>query len=160
MVSESKHEIMNHFKSNDLDDVADLILSRCSNHFLDKALEKRLKTIDARSLINALARAERLGYENGDVLDEQRGRAQPPAPTAPTTDMDQHYNGDHARSTQQWPGSQAPSGNRHPESLPLQCRMCWRKFTSTSPYEYVSLSLTLASFSILTLYSTSKNRFA
>lgn len=140
MVSESKHEIMNHFKSNDLDDVADLILSRCSNHFLDKALEKRLKTIDARSLINALARAERLGYENGDVLDDQRGKAQP---TSSTADMGQHYNGDYARSTQQQPASQALPGNRHPENLPLQCRMCWRKFTSNAPYEYVSLTLTL-----------------
>ncbi|KAK9775793.1 hypothetical protein SCAR479_07609 [Seiridium cardinale] len=71
MISESKEEIIGQFTAKDLDDVADLIFERASDAFLDKALERRLGTIDARSLINALARAERLGYENNDAMDER-----------------------------------------------------------------------------------------
>ena len=141
MVAGSKHEVIDHFKSNDLDEVSDLILSRCSNDFLDKALDRRLKTIDARSLIDALARAERLGYENGNEADNQRDRAHP---AAPSMDMSQHYNGINAKSMQQRSNLQASSSGRLPESVPLQCRMCWRKFTSTAPYEYVCAITTLS----------------
>ncbi|RYP62321.1 hypothetical protein DL769_007340 [Monosporascus sp. CRB-8-3] len=129
MVSDSKNEIIEQFKSNDLDEVSDLILSRCSNYFLDKAMEKRLKTIDARSLINALARAERLGYENSDVLDDQREKVMP---TVPSMNQGQHISNmppQHPR-----PIAQATPGSRVAD---LQCRMCWRKFTSNAPYEYV-----------------------
>ncbi|RYO80427.1 hypothetical protein DL766_007797 [Monosporascus sp. MC13-8B] len=129
MVSDSKNEIIEQFKSNDLDEVSDLILSRCSNYFLDKAMEKRLKTIDARSLINALARAERLGYENSDVLDDQRERVMPTVPSMNQgQSISNNYNPKHPR-----PVAQATPGGRVAD---LQCRMCWRKFTSNAPYEY------------------------
>ncbi|RYP76119.1 hypothetical protein DL771_001943 [Monosporascus sp. 5C6A] len=128
MVSESKNEIIEQFKSNDLDEVSDLILSRCSNYFLDKAMEKRLKTIDARSLINALARAERLGYENSDVLDDQRERVMPTVAPMNQGQRISNMPPQHPRHiTQATPGSRVAD---------LQCRMCWRKFTSNAPYEY------------------------
>lgn len=42
-----------------------------SNEFLDKALQRRLKTISARRLVNALAKAERLGYDVQDIVEER-----------------------------------------------------------------------------------------
>lgn len=137
MVSESKHEVIDHFQSNDLDEVSDSILNKCSNYFLDKAMERRLKTIDARSLINALARAERLGYENSDVLDDKREKGLSTA-QAPLANM--NHNQRNIQPMPQQPGGpmgQAPLGSRPPQ---WQCRMCWRKFASSMPYEYVSLS--------------------
>lgn len=141
MVSESKNEVIDHFAAKDLDEVADIILSKASDDFLDKALAKRLGTIDARSLINALARAERLGYENSDVVDEkptvlsastghlppalpgqtQHRSLQPATPQAPP---------------QQTRGDQASS---EPATQNLQCPLCWRKFASVAPYQYVSI---------------------
>lgn len=134
MVSESKHEVIDHFQSQDLDEVSDSILNKCSNYFLDKAVERRLKTIDARSLINALARAERLGYENSDVLDDQREKV---LSTAPSTNLNLNQNQRNIQPSQQrsiGPVGQAPLGSRPPS---WQCRMCWRKFNSSAPYEYV-----------------------
>ncbi len=144
MVSESKHEVIDHFKTLDLDEVSDSILDKCSDYFLDKAMERRLKTIDARSLINALARAERLGYENSDVLDDQRERAVPPAPMV---NMSQSQHRDSIPSSHHRPLAHSPSGGRPAH---LQCRMCWRKFTSNAPYEYVRLPLVYISESSLT----------
>ncbi|KAH8198465.1 hypothetical protein TruAng_007397 [Truncatella angustata] len=95
MVSESKHEVIEHFAAKDLDDVADIILDKASDEFLDKALEKRLGTIDARSLINALARAERLGYENSDAMDVARPDPSPtraePFPSASSPGLQAPY---------------------------------------------------------------------
>lgn len=130
MVSESKHEVIDHFKSQDLDEVSDSILNKCSNYFLDKAVERRLKTIDARSLINALARAERLGYENSDVLDDQREKV---LSTAPSTNLNQNQR--NTQPSQQRQIAPTPQGSRPS----WQCRMCWRKFNSSAPYEYVRL---------------------
>ncbi len=62
--------------SADIDDVADIILSKASNRFLDAALDARLRTIEGKPLINALARAERLGYEAGDLVEEDQVRGQ------------------------------------------------------------------------------------
>lgn len=128
MVTDSKVEVMDHFQSQDLDEISDLVLSKCSNSFLDKAVEKRLKTIDARSLINALARAERLGYENSDVLDDQREKV---APTGASIGANQPQRTG-SISSQQRPVASIPPGTPQ-----WQCRMCWRKFTSSAPYEYV-----------------------
>ncbi|KAI1638571.1 hypothetical protein F4809DRAFT_599669 [Biscogniauxia mediterranea] len=158
MVTEAKQEIISHFKSRDIDDITDAILERCSDAFLDKAMEKRLKTVDARSLINALARAERLGYENSDVIEDYKEKVvttkpapvsapvpphlaiptynhvrqpapQPPPPSsASPRPTQQHVQ--HVQHTQPPPPRQLPS------TAPLQCRLCWRKFERTAPYEY------------------------
>lgn len=53
------------------DQMTDLVLSKLSPQFLDRALARRLETIDARSLVNALARAERLGYDVSDIVVER-----------------------------------------------------------------------------------------
>lgn len=74
MVQTSKHQLLAHFTPQDFDEVADLMLSRVSSQFLDRALAQRLETIDARSLVNALARAERLGYDVQDIVEEKTGR--------------------------------------------------------------------------------------
>ncbi|TGJ88045.1 hypothetical protein E0Z10_g740 [Xylaria hypoxylon] len=105
LVSQAKLEIAAHLRPQDIDDMAPAILEKCSENFLDKALEQRLKTIDARSLINALARAERLGP--------------PPAAPAEASLLFQ---------TQ-------PAQNVPPTS-DLKCRLCWRQFQHTKPYEY------------------------
>ncbi|KAJ4271998.1 hypothetical protein NW762_000708 [Fusarium torreyae] len=70
LVQESKRELFSHLSGSDLDQLADLILPRVSTQFLDKALARRLETIDARDLVNALARAERLGYDVQDIVQE------------------------------------------------------------------------------------------
>ncbi|KAI1107852.1 hypothetical protein F4804DRAFT_296135 [Jackrogersella minutella] len=136
MVAEAKHEIIAHLETPDLDELADEILAKASDFFLDSALEKRLKTIDARSLINALARAERLGYENHDIIEDNRKKESTfnPSPTlfdpspipvsAGPSPKPQH------RSSQ---GSLQQG--RGPPPV-LQCPLCWRKFDSTQPYEY------------------------
>ncbi|CZR61765.1 uncharacterized protein PAC_11662 [Phialocephala subalpina] len=46
------------------------ILKHVSTDVLDQALAERLKTVDAKDLVNYLARANRLGYGPDDVLDE------------------------------------------------------------------------------------------
>ncbi|RSL46742.1 hypothetical protein CEP53_010217 [Fusarium sp. AF-6] len=73
LVKTSKRELMEHLSPDDFDELVDLILPRVGNQFLDKALARRLETIPARHLVNALARAERLGYDVQDIVQEQNG---------------------------------------------------------------------------------------
>jgi hypothetical protein len=148
LVSEAKHEIANHLKSQDIDEISDAILDRCSEQFLDRAMERRLTTIDARSLINALARAERLGYENSDVLEDRRERVVPAtqmhssvftrenATTASLQSQPAHSTPTSAHAPLP-PQSQQSSRNVGPGTI-LQCLQCWRTFKHNKPYEYVS----------------------
>lgn len=53
--------------------MANYILSTASEQLLDRMLEHRLNTIPARRLVNALARAGRLGYLPTDVIEESAG---------------------------------------------------------------------------------------
>lgn len=73
LVESSSSQLLEHFQPSDIDQSADLILSRASPQFLDRALAHRLETIDARSLVNALSRAERLGYDVQDIVEERAG---------------------------------------------------------------------------------------
>ncbi|KAG5926815.1 hypothetical protein E4U42_002921 [Claviceps africana] len=68
----SLRSFLTHVTPEQLDSVSDLLLSKLSSDFLDRALDKRLATIRARSLVNALAKAERLGYDARDVVVEGR----------------------------------------------------------------------------------------
>lgn len=114
--------------THDLDQLADLILSKASVAFYDRTLEQRLKTIDAKRLINALARAERLGYEVSDVQDEEEdnleapasAKVQPPSPQLSSAPV----------ST---PGSVLPS--KHPGPI-MHCTVCFRRFPALSAYNY------------------------
>ncbi|KID66761.1 hypothetical protein MAN_05042, partial [Metarhizium hybridum] len=72
LVQTSKSQLISHFTAEDLDEVADDILSKAGTNFLDQALARRLETIRARSLVNALAKAERLGYDVKDAVEERK----------------------------------------------------------------------------------------
>ncbi|KAF4336945.1 hypothetical protein FBEOM_9189 [Fusarium beomiforme] len=95
LVQKSKRELLGHLDAHDFDELADLILPRVSTQFLDRALARRLETIPARQLVNALARAERLGYDVKDIVQEHNERVIPslhslpvqpqPQPTGPVT---------------------------------------------------------------------------
>ncbi|KAF9869730.1 hypothetical protein CkaCkLH20_12773 [Colletotrichum karsti] len=71
IVSEGKADLIKWMKATDLDEVSDLILAKASDTFLDKALVMRLPSIEARRLVNALARAERLGYDKNDIVENE-----------------------------------------------------------------------------------------
>ncbi|KAI0101594.1 hypothetical protein GGR51DRAFT_529492 [Nemania sp. FL0031] len=144
MVSEARHEIAAHLRSQDIDEIASVILEGCSDQFLDRALEKRLTTIDARSLINALARAERLGYESSDILEDRPEKLAPMAqmhspgftqaslianaPPQPQPQLPVHARSSLLPQTQ-------PTQHSSPVT-DLRCRLCWRTFQNTKPYEY------------------------
>ncbi|KAJ4130981.1 hypothetical protein NW768_006520 [Fusarium equiseti] len=80
----AKHELMGHLGPDDVDDLMDLILSRASSQFLDRALAMRLETIPARQLVNALARAERLGYDIQDIVRDHDEQVIPSMHSVPT----------------------------------------------------------------------------
>jgi hypothetical protein len=147
LVTEAKAEIAAHLTTQDIDAISGALLDKCSDEFLDRALERRLKTIDARSLINALARAERLGYENSDVLEDQQETVAPVVgQEVPAPALKSHSNLDSDSAPAPYIPPQPNAGPSHapPEAYPrappvdLQCKQCWRKFTETAPYEYVS----------------------
>ncbi|KAI0974455.1 hypothetical protein F4678DRAFT_422744 [Xylaria arbuscula] len=150
MVKEAKSEIFDHLQPQDLEelvptmlaDFSDQILNNCSDEFLDKALEQRLKTIDARSLINALARAERLGYESSDVLEAQPERvvpaAQMPSHGLPSVSLNTVTQPQLAPAT---PAAISPTqytqpAQHVPATTDLVCRLCWRQFQQAKPYQY------------------------
>ncbi|KAK7951504.1 uncharacterized protein PG986_007232 [Apiospora aurea] len=143
MVSESHDAIISHFGPADLDSVADAILDKASDAFLDKALERRLATIDARSLIDALARAERLGYESNDVNGDNGTTASPPVQT-PTIQGNHSYQFQqqaqqqmpHQEFARSSPTSLMPPAPPPKQQSSLQCPLCWRKFAAAPPYEF------------------------
>lgn len=105
LVQKSKRELLGHLNASDFDELADLILPLVSTQFLDRALARRLETIPARQLVNSLARAERLGYDAKDIVQEHSEHVIPslhslpvqpqPQPTGPlantTLSTTQHY---------------------------------------------------------------------
>ncbi|KAK5990797.1 hypothetical protein PT974_09070 [Cladobotryum mycophilum] len=68
-VKHAKHQVIKHLNKVDLDELTDDILSKASNKFMDRVVARRLETIGAQDLVNALARAERLGYDAGDIVE-------------------------------------------------------------------------------------------
>lgn len=135
MVNESKDEIIAHFTTEGLDEVADLIIEKASDSFLDKCLAKRLRTIEAKPLINALAAAERLGYEPGDIIqDEQHERVIPQEAYPGATPT---ANGRPALASQ--PSPAYPEAGR----TQLQCMQCFRTFMHTSAFDHVSKRIVL-----------------
>ncbi|KAL7925112.1 hypothetical protein ACQKWADRAFT_285075 [Trichoderma austrokoningii] len=73
IVKTSGREIAKHFGTEDLDQAADLFGPRFSPQFQDRVMAARLETIGAQDLINALSRAERLGYHINDIVQKQPG---------------------------------------------------------------------------------------
>ncbi|KAJ4361185.1 hypothetical protein N0V85_009432 [Neurospora sp. IMI 360204] len=119
MVLDSKHELISHFSKADLDDVADVIINKASETFLDKCLNARLRTIEAKPLLTALAKAERLGYNPADIVEEQHERVMP---------------------TSQAARPPPPPQSTYPSRL--QCMGCFRVFTHQAPYEYATPAVT------------------
>ncbi|KAK3185234.1 hypothetical protein K4F52_005934 [Lecanicillium sp. MT-2017a] len=72
-VKSSLDEIFTHVDTEALDRVAPQVFSKASASFMDQALESRLDTISGRQLVNALAKAERLGYSAEDIVVESSG---------------------------------------------------------------------------------------
>ncbi|UQC79333.1 uncharacterized protein CLUP02_04812 [Colletotrichum lupini] len=147
-----KHELINAMTTADIDEVADKILAKASDTFLDRALIARLPTIQARRLVNALARAERLGYDAADIVENEHVIPSLPgnAPAAPAQQQQQQQ---HQPLQQQHQVALArtnsfKSVNQMPElpAQPLepadpanpQCLYCHRTFPGVSAYQHVS----------------------
>lgn len=130
LVANCKTELIGHFSARDIDDVAELILAKASNAFLDKALEMRLATIDAKPLLNALAKAERLGYDAQDLVEVSHGEH-----VIPNSHMG------HMHAPDMGPGVSGPpagsNGSRGAHLNELQCMRCYRTFTKRSHFDYV-----------------------
>ncbi|KAF4581076.1 hypothetical protein GQ602_007213 [Ophiocordyceps camponoti-floridani] len=93
-LAETRKRMLDTLTSKDMDGLADAILSKASDDFLDQAMARRLETIGARRLVNLLARAERLGYDVRDVVEEKTATngtekvvptTAPPWPSTPAT---------------------------------------------------------------------------
>lgn len=128
LIAAAKHSIVDQMTVTDIDALSDQILAKASNSFLDRALELRIKTIEAVPLINALARAERLGYESSDVVEEPDNRS-----VAPTQPVQQRNLPSSSSSTPH------PTQIIHQPALsavPMHCGICFRKFNHQSSYEH------------------------
>lgn len=156
MVKASKLQIALHLDSQDLDDMADAILAKASSKFLDKALAKRLETIEGRQLINALARAERLGYDTSDIVEQGAGREhvvplmqqQPQYPGVKQSHVRSHLTSSAPRQTPTQPAPQqhppAATAPQHPNSTPKEghpsivfCPNCQRPCSGSQALQYV-----------------------
>ncbi|KAL7935323.1 hypothetical protein V8C35DRAFT_279061 [Trichoderma chlorosporum] len=73
LLASSKRDLAKHLRGEDLDEIADLIGPKLGIQFQDRVMATRLETIAAQDLINALARAERLGYHINDVVKKKPG---------------------------------------------------------------------------------------
>jgi hypothetical protein len=146
MVNECKEEIVKHLTMESLDQVSDLILKNASEGFLDKCLAFRLQTIEATPLINALAKAERLGFESGDIVDQGVPNEQVIQHEQPNANN--HY---YATALPNGTQSSAPSNGGYPphrrgkEHVPapdgeLRCPQCARWFEDLEAYQYVRRS--------------------
>jgi len=144
MVRESKGELIGHFTTADFDEVADLIISKASDSFLDKCLAKRLRTIEAKPLINALAKAERLGYDATDIVEADQHERVIPQEAYPGAAAAAAANGFAQARAAQIPQQPPPQAQPQPQmNFPphqqLQCMSCYRTFTQLPAYEHVSL---------------------
>lgn len=145
MISSGRAQIIEAMTPADIEAVAPQILAKASESFLDAALELRLKSIDAKRLINALARAERLGYEPSDVVDEDDDPmvSSPveyhdqviPAPTPPPPRANPAPPQPRTRSTTQPAPQPAPKPGAPSDDL-MYCDLCFRKFVYRSAYEH------------------------
>lgn len=178
IVSGNAKNLAKHFYVSDFDEIADDLLLRCSDQFLDKALERRLLTITPRALINALAKAERLGYDSSDILDETSERVvggipRLPLPGPPNQNVllaqqqQQKKEQDEAIQRQQQRAQQQQAAQR-PQYPPyvsqtpvptntLRCVQCGGMFSDNASYNYVRTFFTRLKCTLwLIAYSTFK----
>lgn len=124
-----------------LQEVEDTLVERAPDTLLDKCMSKRLNTISGRTLLNMLARAERLGYDAEDIVDDPPAKgstAKRPAP-APAPTQNQTPAPAPARTP-----AYDRSG-RDPSTLPMldhhtqmSCPHCLRRFDSVLTQNHVS----------------------
>jgi hypothetical protein len=136
MATEAKSELVDHWTQADIDEIGDLILAKASNNFLDKALSRRLHTIDGKPLINALAKAERLGYTVEDMYEEQTTeKPEVVIPALQPLPQTETLSGVPASQLQYKPATSTgqSASAEHPS-----CDRCGREFTTISAYQHVS----------------------
>lgn len=161
MVTSAKQSIMAHLTSQDFDELADAMLPKLSNEFLDKVLARRLETIRARPLVNALARAERLGYNVRDIVEERTANGAehvvPSLGPLPALSLPQPPPGTQpgprraSAPSRPEPGSRPTQSPRHvPSATPskgtnqhgiIHCNRCGRPCSGELALHYVSRSL-------------------
>ncbi|TLD11031.1 hypothetical protein PgNI_05914 [Pyricularia grisea] len=132
MVKAGKADLLEHFSQADLDVVSDTILAKASHSFLDKALELRLRTIEAKPLVDALSRAERLGYESNDIVEQDNNHQERVIPSESPTAT-------HSATPQASYVSAGGSALRAPgtdSAASWQCTVCYRTFTQESAYDH------------------------
>ncbi|CCF47833.1 hypothetical protein CH063_16057, partial [Colletotrichum higginsianum] len=125
-----KHELIDWMSQADLDEVADKIIAKASNTFLDKALVVRLRTIEARRLVNALARADRLGYNADDIVENEH--VIPSLQGNPSQQLQQQQVSAQPRTSMQYAAS--PSGHVNPSSM--RCQKCQHVFSEQAAFGY------------------------
>ena len=104
------------------------ILESASEQFLDLALEVRLQTISARELVKLLAKANRLGYQETDTVDDEND-----APPVQGGNANSRSKPD-AIGTPKPPG--AIAGQCRPHSANFISTTFPRKSSSTKSYEH------------------------
>ncbi|KAF4981131.1 hypothetical protein FZEAL_3001 [Fusarium zealandicum] len=154
LVQTSKRQLITHLTAPDLDELSDIILARVSTQFLDRALARRLETIPARQLVNALARAERLGYDVQDIVGDhdehvipslhsltvqpdaapaQPASSQPPASSAPPPMRMQHYQPHPTQPHPTQPHPTQPKQPQQPKQPPYMAQPAQLLQSSTPP---------------------------
>lgn len=108
----------------------DLIVSSAPDSLLDKAMRRRLDTISARPLLNMLARAERLGYDANDIIEDGSQGAPAVAKPAKTATAPPHG--------QASLPSPNPPAQLSSACAPLSCPLCHRQFTAVAVRDHVS----------------------
>ncbi|EFQ32452.1 hypothetical protein CGRA01v4_05878 [Colletotrichum graminicola] len=139
IVPAAKHDLVDLMSQSDLDEVADAIISKASNTFLDKALVARLPTIEARRLVNALARAERLGYDANDIISDDH--VIPFVPSNKSSVIVQpgpHHDlpGPHEQSVAQILPLMAPHPLESVDPSVPKCQTCQRGFPTPNAYAH------------------------
>ncbi|KAK4465220.1 hypothetical protein QBC42DRAFT_169541 [Cladorrhinum samala] len=124
MVADSLVELVGHISTQHLDQVADIIIAKASDNFLDKCLEKRLLTIETQPLTQALAKAERLGFGPDDELQQEGHEAYQGAPAV----------------------APPPSAYPSPAQQAFQCIRCLRTFAHLSAYDYASRNIRILGY--------------
>lgn len=89
MVKSSKQQIVEHLSAEDLDEVAEILLSKVSNGFLDMAVKRRMETISVQDSIRLTGTArpvnEMQDIEEEKHDNEQASRSMAPSPTPSIT---------------------------------------------------------------------------
>jgi hypothetical protein len=104
-----------------------VILQKASNRFLDSAIAMRLPSISARALLNMLARAERLGYDASDIVEDEPAYSSPPI-----------LRSQNPATVQTQPNATRVERIQQAQSPLYECSSCGRGFWFFSHYKHVS----------------------